>query len=194
MKIEIRADGLLHISGYANVTERRSRPVITPRGKVEEVIHSGAFRDALSRAKNVALTRDHDHDPVLAETRTGSLELYEDAIGLHYDATIADEETVQDARARKIRGVSFGMFNVRDELETRADALPIRHVRALDLDHITLVVHKCPVYSATSVEVRASGEEELETRSGDGGEPVTVDNSPRYDNSAFKARLEKLRK
>ena len=32
MKIEIRADGA-HISGYVNATEKKSRPVITPRGK-----------------------------------------------------------------------------------------------------------------------------------------------------------------
>ena len=37
MKIEIRADGA-HISGYVNVTGKRSRPVITPHGKVIEEI------------------------------------------------------------------------------------------------------------------------------------------------------------
>ena len=37
MKIEIRADGA-HISGYVNVTEKKSRPVVTPHGKVVEEI------------------------------------------------------------------------------------------------------------------------------------------------------------
>ena len=37
MKAELRADGL-HISGYVNVPGRESRPVLTPRGKVIEII------------------------------------------------------------------------------------------------------------------------------------------------------------
>ncbi len=42
MRIEERADGL-HINGYVNVTGKRSRPVITPRGKVIETIEERAF-------------------------------------------------------------------------------------------------------------------------------------------------------
>ena len=37
MHIEVRADGA-RLSGYVNVTEKKSRPVITPRGKVVEEI------------------------------------------------------------------------------------------------------------------------------------------------------------
>jgi len=43
MKLEIRADGV-HISGYVNATEKKSRPVITPHGKVIEVIEPRAFK------------------------------------------------------------------------------------------------------------------------------------------------------
>ena len=49
MKIEIRADGA-HISGYVNVTGKRSRPVITPHGKVIEEIEPRAFEQAIGRA------------------------------------------------------------------------------------------------------------------------------------------------
>lgn len=56
------------------------------------------------------------------------------------------------------------MYNVVDELEPRAGELPLRRVKGLDLDHLTPVVNKAPVYSATSVEVRARGELTLETR------------------------------
>ena len=44
LKMEIRADGV-HISGYVNATEKKSRPVITPHGKVIEVIVPRAFAE-----------------------------------------------------------------------------------------------------------------------------------------------------
>ena len=49
MNVEIRADGL-HISGYVNVTEKMSRPVITGKGKkVIEVIEPRAFENAINK-------------------------------------------------------------------------------------------------------------------------------------------------
>lgn len=164
MKIEIRADGA-HISGYVNATEKKSRPVMTPHGGVVEEIEPRAFQGALERAGNLVMTKDHDPGRVLAETRGKTLRLWEDSIGLYAEALVTDQETVAEARAGKIRGWSFGMYNVRDQVEERADGLPLRRIQALDLDHITLVVKKEPCYSATSVEVRAGNEAVVETRS-----------------------------
>ena len=164
MKIEIRADGA-HISGYVNATEKKSRPVITPRGKVIEVIEPRAFERAISRAGCISVMVDHDRAHIYANTEDGTCTLYEDAIGLHADVLITDPEIIEMAKKGKIRGWSFGMTNVVDEIEPRAEGeLPIRHVKDLDLDHITLVVNKLPVYSATSVELRATGETEVENR------------------------------
>ena len=165
MNVEIRADGL-HICGYVNVTEKMSRPVITGKGqKVIELIEPRAFEKALERSDNVLMTKDHNCDCVLAETRAKTLELYEDAIGLHYDAVITDPQTIVEARAGKLKGLSFGMKNVQDKIEERADSLPLRRVSAFDLDHITLVVNKQPVYAATSIEMRADDTEcAVETR------------------------------
>lgn len=80
MKIEIRADGA-HISGYVNATEKKSRPVVTPRGKVVEEIEPRAFERAIERAGNINVTVDHDSTHVYASTEDGTLSLYEDAIG-----------------------------------------------------------------------------------------------------------------
>lgn len=197
MKIEIRADGA-HLSGYANVTEKKSRPVITPRGKVVEEIEPRAFAQALERAENVPLTKDHDPDIVLAETRAGSLTLYEDDIGLHYDAMVTDTETIAEARAGKIKGLSFGMYNVQDELEQRTDDLPLRKIKALDLDHITLVVNKTPCYSATSVEVRADVEVDVETRTSAQAPQITESEpkrpaAPLFDNTPYRRRVEVIK-
>lgn len=196
MKIEIRADGA-HISGYVNVTEKKSRPVITPHGKVVEEIEPRAFEQAISRAGNITVTVDHDNTHVYASTDEGTLKLYEDNIGLHADVLITDETLIELAKKGKIRGWSFGMYNVQDELEQRADNLPLRRIKALDLDHLTLVVKKVPIYSATSVELRADGEVEIETRATEETLQITEEApklAPSFDNSAYRARVNAIRK
>jgi len=193
MKIEVRADGA-HISGYVNATEKKSRPVITAKGqRVIEVIEPRAFERALERANNVPMTKDHKPDIVLAETRTGNLRLHEDAIGLYAEALVTDPATVEEARAGKIKGWSFGMKNIVDEIEERTDGLPLRRVKGLDLDHITLVVNATPAYAATSVEVRAEDDvTELESRTLL-DTPELVDHTPKYDNTPYKERLERIK-
>lgn len=191
MQIEIRADGA-HISGYVNVTEKKSRPVMTPHGKVIEEIEPRAFERAIERAGNINVTVDHDDTHVYASTESGTASLFEDAIGLHADVLIKDQTLIDLAKQGKIRGWSFGMYNVVDELEPRADDLPLRKVRELDIDHVTLVVNKCPVYSATSVEVRAETETTIETRTHE--DVPRIREEPPYDNSAYLERLNKIRK
>lgn len=194
MKVEVRADGA-HISGYVNVTGKKSRPVITPHGKVIEEIEPRAFEAALERAGNINVTVDHDRTHVYASTDSGTVKLFEDDIGLHADVLIQDPTLIELAKKGKIKGWSFGMYNVQDEIEPRADELPLRKVKSLDLDHLTLVVKKTPVYSATSVEVRAEGEIEVETRSLelsvqlDVNEPI----KPKFDNSTYRARVEAIK-
>lgn len=192
MEIEIRADGA-HITGYVNVTEKKSRPVITPHGRVIEEIEPRAFERALSRAGNIAVTVDHDQSRAYASTGDGTLELYEDSIGLHANVLIRDETLIELAKKGCIRGWSFGMYNVKDELEPRADGLPLRRIKDLDLDHVTLVVHKNPVYSATSVELRAQEEVQIECRAAEFAPRVRME-PEKFDLSPYKERLEKLKK
>lgn len=194
MNIEIRADGA-RITGYVNVTEKKSRPVITPRGKVVEEIEPRAFSEAISRAGNITVTVDHDKSHIYASTDDGTVTLKEDAIGLHADVLIKDRDLIELAKKGKIRGWSFGMYNVKDSMEERADSLPIRHIRELDLDHLTLVVKKYPIYSATSVELRAGEDIELETRASL-DEPALFGDVPHtavFDNSEFRGRIAALK-
>ena len=190
MKIEIRADGEAHISGYVNVTEKKSRPVMTPHGKVIEVIEPRAFEAALERAGEVTVTVDHDSGHIYATTRDQSLTLREDEIGLHAEVIIRDQEVIALAKAGKIRGWSFGMYNVRDTVEPRADELPLRRISALDLDHVSLIVNKHPVYSATSVEVRAEGETEMEERAFEAA--VLFTSAPDY--TQYHQRIDALKR
>lgn len=196
MKIEIRADGI-HFEGYVNVTGKMSKPVITPnRQRVVETIEERAFQSALSRTSNVEVWLDHNPNRVVAQTKDGTIELREDAIGLKASGIITDSEVVQNAK--KLKGWSFGMKNVKDSIEERADNLPIRHVKSLDLGHIALLLNKNPAYSATTIELRADEEnfEEMELReSGEMEikEMVETPKETKVDLSQFKNRINKLK-
>ena len=187
MRIEIRSETEARITGYVNATEKKSRP---------------AFAEAIERDGSISLNVDHDKGHVYASTQDGTLTLKEDAIGLHADVLIRDPVLIGLAREGKIRGWSFGMYNVRDELEQRGEGeLPLRHIRGMDLDHVSLIVGQTPVYSATSVEVRAEdgGERYDELRHGI-EDPVTVEDrsaaapeeTQEFDNSAYHKRLDAL--
>lgn len=188
MRVELRA-GQVHISGYVNATEKKSKPVITPRGVVVEEIEPQAFARAIERADNIVLTLDHDPSQVYAQTADGTLTLYEDSIGLHADATIEDERLAQLARQGRLRGWSFGMQNVVDELVQREKELPIRRIKAMELDHITLVLNKRPVYSAMSLELRSSEQVQVETRAALKNVQI-AEMQPQFDNSAFRNRVD----
>ncbi len=161
MKAEIRADGV-HIFGYVNVPGRESRPVMTPRGKVIEVIEQRAFANALSKAENIDLMVDHER--TVASTTEKTLDLREDEVGLRAYAIISDAEVVKAAKEGKLKGWSFNMRKVVDEMEERAGKLPLRRVKEFLMSEITLTIKKIPVYSSTSIEIRAEEEEEIEVR------------------------------
>lgn len=191
MKIEVRSDGL-HISGYVNVTGKLSKPVITPRGKVLETIEERAFGEAIARSGDITVELDHDAGRAYARTSDGTLELHEDSIGLHANVIITDSVLIELARKGKLRGWSFGMYNVVDEMEQRADSeLPIRHVKSLMLDHVSLIKDKTPAYSATSVECRADGETFLEQRATVTDEPELIIEN-KIDYSEYEERIRRL--
>lgn len=195
MKIEIRSDGL-HISGYVNVTGKLSKPLYTPSGKrVVETIEERTFSKAISKGGNITMQLDHRPDRILADTAGGNLQLREDSIGLHADALVTDPETIQGARDGKLKGWSFGMKNVVDSIEDRANDLPLRKVKEIDLDHVALIMNKSPAYAATSVEVRAEDDEQtLEMRSSDEEIEITKEEPKKepIDYSSYENRLHEL--
>lgn len=193
MRAELRADGL-HLMGYVNVPGRTSRPVMTPRGKVLEVIEQRAFARALERAENVEVLLDHEADRVLASTKEGTLTLAEDNVGLRAETLITDEEVIEAARAGRIKGWSFNMKHVTDSMEERATGYPIRHVTDFDMSEISLIVKKVPCYSSTSIEIRAGDEtEDVERRSMEDGQMELV-KEEKNPNEPYLKRLEEIKK
>ena len=210
---EQRADGTWHITGYVTVPGRESRPVQTPSGIVHEIIGQGVFSDAIDKADNIRLLVDHNADRVYATTAGGSLDLYEDAVGVYADAYVTDEDLIEAIKAGTVKGWSFDMSNVQDEITpaTDTDPLPTRHVMAFDITEISIIIDMIPYYSSSSIEVRADGAEahreyrgtetetalalsDTETDGGTEERADTDEEAPAYDLSSYKSRLESLRK
>lgn len=194
MRVEIRNNSVL-IDGYVNAVERQSRPVLTQYGKVIEVIEERAFDKALSRAKNVDLLLNHDKTRNLGSTTQGNLELFEDNIGLRAIATVTDEHVIEEARAGKLSGWSFGMSVNDDTLEQRADMLPLRKVKDLDLFEVSIIDSRMtPCYTATSIEARAEGDCVVEQRASESKVVVEVIEKEqpidysKYENSITKTK------
>lgn len=178
MKIELRGDKV-YLDGYVNAVGRDSRPIPDRRGPFVEQVVPGTFEKALSRGKPIELRINHGR--ALGSTADGTLELYEDSIGLRAKAQVTDAEVIASARKKELRGWSFGFKDVKDSWEERENAPPRRYLEDIDLREVSIIdSKKTPAYVATSIEMR-DGEELLECRAGSDGEPEytePVDDDP----------------
>ena len=68
--------------------------MLTPRGKVIEVIEQRAFERAISRAADIRMLLDHDRGHVLADTADGTLTVREDEVGLRAESVVTDPAAV----------------------------------------------------------------------------------------------------
>ena len=186
MKIEVRADGVVHIEGYVNAVGRDSRPIVTAEGKCVEMIEPGTFRKELEKQSNVNLLLNHEKDKVYASTTGGNLKLVEDNIGLYASTDIDDPVIAAKARNKELRGWSFGMYVTESTMEPRENQLPRRHVSGLALDEVSLIdMRKTPCYAGTSVECRAGEDTVLENRAvnfNDSDYSVTAPDYSSYEN------------
>jgi HK97 family phage prohead protease len=121
-----------------------------------ETIAPGAFDRALREGHDVRLTVGHDQNKVLARTRSGTLRLTGDRVGLRFDAELPDTTLARDVRALVTRGdlsdMSFAFVPTADEWSTR-DGHQVQTITDLDLHDVSLV--GLPAYQGTDVRLRA---------------------------------------
>lgn len=145
---EVRVAGR-KLTGYAARFNTEARI-----GHFSEVIRPGAFAASLKGRDILALV-DHDPTRLLARTRTGTLELREDAEGLAFTIELPDTQAGRDvltlAERGDLGGMSFG-FTVEKDGE-RWDGNR-RELRAVTLHEIS-VVSAWPAYEGTSVAARS---------------------------------------
>lgn len=151
---ELRAsdegDGPARISGYAAVYNSLSEDL----GGFREMIAPGAF-GALDG--DVRALWNHNSDYVLGRTRSGTLALSSDEIGLAFEATPPDTQWARDLMTTIRRGdvdqMSFGFRTVRDEWRQETGQAPVRTLLQVELYDVSPVTF--PAYPQTSAQVRA---------------------------------------
>ena len=155
MQIRVKGDSV-EIEGYVNAVERKSKPLWSRMGQFIERICKGAFKRALQRNDDVRILLNHNPERDLGGTKDGNLELEEDNIGLHARATITDPEVVKKARNGDLVGWSFGFFDRDVEQKRDEDGMPLRNVRDLDLEEVSILDKShTPAYDGTLVAVRS---------------------------------------
>lgn len=165
MRIEIRSNGVL-LDGYVNAVGRDSRPIPSVQGKFIEQIEPRTFEKALSRVDDVPMFLNHDKSKKLASIKDGTLELFEDNIGLRAICTVTDPDIVNKARKKQLVGWSFGFLINEDTWEdSHLEGIKRRRISDLELTEVSIVDNtQKPAYVGTSVEERADKEVLTETR------------------------------
>lgn len=170
MRVEIRNDNEVEITGYVNAVERLSKPIRELQdGKLyefREKVAAGVFADAISRNSEIPVLLNHDDKRLLANTGDGTAELKEDNIGLHATFRTSDPDVVQKAKEDRLSGWSFG-FVRRQAEDVETDDLPERTLLEIDLLEVSLLDDDAePAYYGTQVDKRsADAPGRIETRS-----------------------------
>lgn len=145
---EVRASGR-KLTGYVARFDNEARI-----GGFTEVIRRGAFRASLDSGVDILALADHDAGKVLGRTKSGTLELREDAEGLAFSLSLPDTQAGRDlvalAERDDLGGCSFG-FTVSAEGE-HWDGNH-RELRSVQLHEIS-IVQSWPAYANTTVNLR----------------------------------------
>jgi HK97 family phage prohead protease len=143
-------DGL-RFSGYAAVFDSASEDL----GGFTEIIAPGAFKRSLGQRKDdIKMFLNHNWDILLASRKAGSLQLKEDAYGLHVDAEFVDTAEARNVSALVQRGdihaMSFGFQPVTSDSEEGGKRVVQRELKLYEVSPVTA----WPAYRATSASVR----------------------------------------
>lgn len=160
MQIKIRADNSVEIEGYVNAVERDSRVLESRTGKFVERVRAGAFKRTLDKQHDIAVLLNHKENRVLAGTANGTAELTEDAIGLKCRCVVTDGEVAEKARAGKLRGWSFGYFDVPNGVSISNynddGSIKRRDINDLNLTEVSIIDDTMiPCFAGTLINVRA---------------------------------------
>lgn len=123
-------------------------------GQFTETIKPGAFRASLASGRDILALADHDAGKVLGRTRSGTLQLSEDANGLQFTLQMPDTQTGRDlialAERGDLGGCSFGFTVPKDGDHWDGDR---RELRSVELHEVS-IVQSWPAYEGTEIALR----------------------------------------
>lgn len=159
--VEIRAeaneDGSIGMTGYAAVFNSRSVVMWDWwEGSFVEEVEPGAFSKTIKDG-DVRLLINHDPNLLLARSRSGTLKLAEDDVGLKVDADMAPTSYAQDLSVSMRRGdmsqMSFAFRTIRDSWAETEDGMPLRRLEEVALLDTSIVTY--PAYPESQAKVRS---------------------------------------
>jgi len=150
------------LSGYASKFDDPTVLSSDGKSKVIEVIRPGAFKNAIAEQQDVRCLVDHNPTLLLGRTRSGTLKLWEDEIGLAFEVELPDIQLARDLttsiRRRDLTQCSFS-FAPRpggENVEKRSeDGVLVTRVELTDVDLFDVSVVTYPAYPGTTVSVEA---------------------------------------
>lgn len=158
--VEVRTadDGKVHVEGHAAMFD--SPTMIGPPGVgFEERIAKGAFAKTIADGADVRLLFNHNPDLVLARSKSGTLGLVEDRVGLKIEADLAPTTVGRDLAVLLKRGdvsqMSFGFQVVKDSWATEqrgGETVETRTILEAKLFDVSAVTY--PAYNDTDVAIR----------------------------------------
>lgn len=152
--VEIRAeeDNQPRLVGYA----ARFNSLSEDLGGFREVIRKGAFADSIRRGDDVRALVDHNPTMILGRTKSNTLTLSEDNLGLRVEILLPDTSVSRDLQASMKRGdidgMSFG-FRVDADAWREEQGQTIRELHRVSLFDVSPVTF--PAYPATEAALRS---------------------------------------
>jgi uncharacterized protein len=147
-------------SGYAAVFNELSVNL----GGFRERIQPGCFRNAVDEGQDVRFLINHDASQVLGRTKSGTVTLVEDEVGLRVECELGNRSYENDLKESMARGdvdqMSFGFVTRSDDWKVKDEetGLPIRELLEADLFDVSVVTY--PAYPDTTASVRSEIQEE----------------------------------
>jgi HK97 family phage prohead protease len=153
---ELGEDNQYVIEGYVAKFNSRSRFM----GFYEE-IKDGAFNRTLADGHNIFSMFAHDSDKILGSTKSGSLTLSVDSIGLRFTLRINPEvsyakDVYHLVKDGDVDGCSFGFIARDDEWSMLEDGTEIRYLK--DIELIECTITPFPAYMASEATCRSYDE------------------------------------
>lgn len=157
LRVATGADGSKTITGYAAVFSSPS----VDFGGWTEMVAPVAFNRTLEGKPDVLCLYSHDNSAVLGRTKSGTLNLEVDSIGLKFSCSLPDTTTGRDVGALinrgDVDGCSFGFVCQNAVWTEMEDGSALRTLLDVTLYEITITAE--PAYPSTTVALRSAPKE-----------------------------------
>lgn len=161
--IETRSDDSTKekvICGYINKFNTKSQYM----GFYEKV-SDGAYNKTLADGHNIYAMYNHNSDKILGSTKSGSLKLSVDSVGLHFELRINEnisycKDLYELVSNGDIDGCSFGFYVTKDTWAYDEDGVDLRTIEELELIEVTITPF--PAYLDTEASCRSFEEHKAE--------------------------------